>query len=255
MKSCRIAMLFGVCLASSSVAMASTVAFKTVAGSDTDGSLAATITFTPVAGGLEITVENTMSGTIKKGQAISGLSFTAGSVALPTSFTEMSGKSYNPASGTAWTAANGTAFDDLPATGKPNLIDHWGFAVSSSAVTLATAASPTGTGNPHYMILPSAGTAGPGNSLSNSNFYPFAVGATNFFLAVSGMTTSSDLDGQISNLKVSFGTGPDKTLATQLVPGTGGHPSPVPLPASVSTGTVALGALGAARWASSRRRK
>ncbi len=170
----------------------------TASGSDSDGALSATVTFTAVSGGIDVTITNTETGSIGKGQAVSGFSFNVIGFSLPTGFTELKGgRSITSATLDSlgnWTATSGTALDDVDSTSPFNLIDHWGFQASGSNVLLATANSPTAGGNPQYMILPSAGTVGPGNSLTNSNFDPFIIGPADFFLTVPGITANTVLD-------------------------------------------------------------
>jgi hypothetical protein len=204
------------------LANAGSVTF-TASGSDSDGPLAASITFTAINGGFDITVTNTETGTFAKGQAISDFSFSVGgTLSTPTAFTEQTGVMFNPVSGGSWTLASGTAFDTVlsPTPPQPYAINHWGFQTTGASVVLATAGSPVpGAGNPTWMILPSTGTAGPGNSLANSNFFPFIIGPTNFFLTVPGVTSSTDLNASnILNVTLSFGTGPDKVLPGTVVP-------------------------------------
>jgi hypothetical protein len=223
-------------LAIAPYAHADIVTFQTVAGSDGDGPLAATVSFTAVAGGIEVTVTNTESGTLSKGQAVSTLSFNVGNgLSTPTDFTELMGESYNPAAGVSWTLANGTAFDDTSSSPPINEIDHWGFSPSGANVLLATAGSPfPGAGNPHFMILPSSGTAASGNSLSNSTFDPYIIGPATFFLTVPGVTAATVLDNDISAVDVGFGTGPDAIRGggTSLTATPLGAPT-VPEPTSV----------------------
>src|SRR5690349_10337337 len=99
----------------------------TATGSNNDGPLSATIEFTAVAGGLDITISNTATGSIAKGQAVSGFSFNLSGFSAPTAFTELKGGSF-VTSGTldslgSWTATTGTAFDDF-SVAPFNLIDH-----------------------------------------------------------------------------------------------------------------------------------
>ena len=207
-------------LLGSSAVSAQTSVTLAASGSDSDGPVAATVTFTPLSGEIEITITNTESGTLAKGQAVSDLSFTVGNgLAAPTAFTELTGESYSPSSGASWTSSSGTSFDNTSSASPPNAIDHWGFSVTGGNVLLATANSPVpGAGNPHYMILPSSGKAGPGSSLANSNFYPYIIGPATFYITDSGVTTTTDLAADISSVELSFGTGPDVTLPATVVP-------------------------------------
>jgi len=220
--------------------------------SDTDGPISATAKFTPFftngVGGIEITLTNTQSGTFAKGQAISDISFNvAGGLSTPTFFTQLVGNMFNPASNTAWTATTGSAFNDTSTAGPPNAIDHWGFSPtagpSGSPVLLATANSPVpGAGNPHYMVLPSSGTAGSGSSLANSNFFPFVNGPLEFFLTVPGVTATTTLTtANFTNVQISFGTTPDATLDTTGSGSSGPGPGPPGSVPEPSTLTVVLG--------------
>jgi hypothetical protein len=221
---------------------ASAVTFNTLPGSDSDGKLAATVTFTAVNGGIEISVTNTETGTIAKGQAISALAFSVAGLKTPTLFSEFTGKSVSSSSftpGAAFPSGSQTItkFDDTYKSGA-DVIDHWGFSTKGSSVTLATAGAGSGKGNPDYMILPSTGTAGSGSSLNQGKFDPYVLGTANFFLKVAGVTTSTVLTAaNFTGLSVSFGTGPDKSLGT--VPSA---PHPVPEPSNMAI--AGLGALG-----------
>ena len=183
------------------------------------------------------TITNTQTGSLGKGQAVSGFSFSVSGFTVPTGFTELKGGNSITASAIdslpskTWSATSGTALDDFDTVSPFNLIDHWGFQATGSNVLVATAASPTATGNAQYMILPSAGTAGDGNSLTNSNFDPFIIGPADFFLTVPGMTANFDLDEiNFSNVKIEFGTGPDTTITTTYI---GDSESHAPEPASL----------------------
>jgi hypothetical protein len=220
----------------------------TASGHDNDGSVSATIEFTAVAGGLDVTITNTATGSIAKGQAVSGFSFNVSGFSVPTGFTELKGGNL-VTSGTldslgSWTATTGTAFDDVDSTAPFNLIDHWGFQTTGSNGLVATAGSPTASGNPLYMILPSTGTVADGNALSNSNFDPFVIGPADFFLTVPGMTASTVL-GQysFSNVIIEFGTGPD-TSPTATYTGMRPTASPAPEPMSLVVWSI-LGTFGA----------
>ena len=224
--------------------------FLTLPGSDNDGSLSATIKFTAVSGGVDITVTNNETGLLAKGQAISALSFsfTAASGLRATGFTDLKGTKANSSGFTPRSSFPGSAsvtpVDSKSSTVGAGAIDHWGFQPTALSVALATAGSHVSgaTGHPHYMILPSSGTTGPAKSLADGHFDPYLLGPANFFLKVSGPlpTVGTDLTADITNVSVGFGTGPDKSL--QALPSV--DPPTVPAPPSVVL--LAVGGLGLA---------
>jgi len=247
--------ILGLLVGASSQARADLV-YTTVAGSDNDGPLSATLSFTPLNGAIQVTVTNTQTGTLAKGQAVSDFEFTVVGLITPTAFSTLSGLTFNPVSGGSWTSASGTAFSDSPQAGTPNAIDHWGFSRSGSTISVETAGSdvPGATGNPQYMILPSSGTAGSGNSLANDNFFPYIIGPGTFVFADAGVTSSTLLTtANFMNVSVSFGTGPDKILAANGS-GSSGGPVPVSSP-EPSTITLALSGLVTLALMASRRHR
>lgn|ERR1700722_716554 len=194
---------------------ASSITYTTAAGSDKDGPVAATIEFTAVNGGLEITATNTLVTTaahpLKRGESISALSFTLSGLSNATAFTKLTGSTVDSSTFTANAAYPGAAtvtpFSDTGTT----LIDHWSFAATGASVHLATAGG-TATGNPIYMILPSTGYSGPSNSLDDGHFDPYILGPGEFFLSVAGVTSGTTLTAaNFSGVTVGFGTGPDTT--------------------------------------------
>jgi hypothetical protein len=207
----------------------------TVSYSLSGGGNSATLTFTSVNGGLDIAVANGNTGTIVVSEAISWFNFSINGLSNPTAFTQLTGRSYNPVAGVSWTASSGTAFS----AGPGPVIDHWGFTTNGSTL-LATAGSPISGGSPAYLILPTAGTAGPGGSLAG-NHNPYIIGPAHFFLTVSGLTTSTALtSNNFTNLGVGFGTGPDSYIGTP-------PPSAVPLPAAAPAGLGMLALLAGVR--------
>ncbi len=210
----------------------------TATGTGTDGALSATLDFKAVNGGIEVTVTNSLPSTttVKRGESVSAFGFSVSGLSTPTAFTELSGSTVNSAGfGSTFPGSSTvTAFDDKSNT---NVIDHWGFATSGAAVAVATAGGPAAAGNPVYMILPAAGTTGPGASLSSGHFDPYILGSANFFLADAGITASTVLTAaNFSGVTVGFGTTPDTTLAAQVVP----EPASLTL---LGIGCVTLGAV------------
>jgi hypothetical protein len=232
-----------------SKASANSVTINSLAGSDSDGAVAASATFLAVNGGIEITITNTEADTSAKGQAVSALSFKISSLSLPTAFTGITGLDLSSASigsGGSWTLA-GTGSPLTPTTVVSDTgsgtIDHWGFSTSGSNVTLATAGTDAPGGNPHYMILPSSGTAGGGKSLADGHFDPYFIGATNFFLTDAAVSNTTNFTmSTFSNVTFGYGTGCDVYVGE----GTGSvtpFVSSVPLPNAFLSGAGFLGAL------------
>jgi hypothetical protein len=212
--------------------------------------VSASIEFTAVNGGLEITATNTLATTaanpLKRGEAISALSFTLSGLSNATAFTKLTGSTVDSSTFTPNAAYPGastvTPFSDTGTT----LIDHWSFAGTGASVHLATAGG-TATGNPIYMILPATGYSGPSKSLDDGHFDPYILGPGEFFLSVAGITSSTVLSASnFSNVSVGFGTGPDTTPFISTT-----TPNIVtPEPASVTllaSSFFAFGGLGLAR--------
>jgi hypothetical protein len=214
----------------------------TGAGSDSDGPVSASITFTAISGGIEITITNDESGTLAKGQAVSGLLFTAGGgLSTPSAFTEISGNKVDSASFTPGAAFPGSSPVTPFSDSGSGSIDHWGFSTSGSSVTLESAGSGAPPKNPIYMILPSSGTTGPGSSLADGHFDPYILGPGQFFLTVAGVTGATNLtSADFSGVKIGFGTGPDTTVTATAVP----EPSAIAL---VGAGVVGLARIGRRR--------
>jgi hypothetical protein len=217
----------------------------TATGSDGDGPLSASITFAPINHGIEITMTNLESGTIKRGQSISGLSFAvSGSLNTPTGFTKITGDSVNSAAFTPGQPFPGSAtVSPISDTGS-GTIDHWRFSTNGSSVTLASAGTGAPPHNPTHMVLPSSGITGPAHSLSDSHFDRYLLGPGNFFLTAPGVTLTTDLNaGNIFSVKIRFGTNPDAILAGTAVPE----------PSSVVMGLIGL--VGAIAMVRRRRRR
>src|ERR1700686_1028845 len=93
-----IALLFAAIIAPNAHATGTSVTFTTVAGSDSDGPLDATVEFSPVSGGIELIVTNTEASFSKRGQSVSALSFTVNGLNTPTGFTQLTGAKIDSAS-------------------------------------------------------------------------------------------------------------------------------------------------------------
>jgi hypothetical protein len=216
--------------------------YTTVPGSDSDGPLSAQVTITAVNGGLDIQMTNLETGVIGKGQAISALTFTLNGLAAPTAFTEIIGNKVLAKDFTPGQAFPGSALitpvDDLG--NGLGYIDHWGVSVGSTDFLATAGKNGAEGGNPQYMILPSSGITGPGKSLTNDNFDPYFIGATDFFITIPGVTSSTVLTlDNFSDVRVGFGTGPEMFLGT-----TGSSdpltPNAVPEPASLALSLIGL---------------
>lgn len=222
------------------MASANTISFDTVVASSPDGNVSANIAFTSLNGQLQVTITNTMTGAIKHGQGVSFLSFDVTGFSTPTGFAQLTGLTMEaPGGGNSWTLADGTALN----LSGPTPITHWNFSTSSNDVMLATAGTGSPGGQPTYLILPGAGTAGNGGSLGSAH-QPYFIGSTNFYLTVPGMTSGTTLTpANFSDFAVGFGTGPNVT--TGIIPPL--FAPPVPVPAAVWSGLGMLGALGLLR--------
>jgi hypothetical protein len=189
--------------------------FTTSGTNGSDGPVAASIDFQAIAGGIEITVTNTLpvTDTIDKGEAISAFSFNVSGLSSPTAFYQLSGSKVDSSTFVPGQAFPGnstvTSFTDTPTN---NQIDHW--SLNTTGADVVASAGPTAPGmNPIYMILPSSGITGPGSSLADGHFDPYILGAGHFFLTDPGITATTILtSSNFTNVTVGFGTGPDVTL-------------------------------------------
>jgi hypothetical protein len=215
---------------------------------DTAKGVSATALFTPVPGGIEITLTNTESKTPDAGHAISQLQFTVGgALGLPTAFTEVAGTETDFKSPP-------TAVDAKP----PTKAQHWSFKASASAVDLWTVDSPglSGYGHQPNHLIVASGSA-PDASLTNSHL-PSFIGPADYFLAdptVPSTLTLSDVTGAA----FSFGTGPEVKFESgtgSVVPNgsPNGSPDTPPVPEPASLTLLGLGGLGLTGYAWRRRR-
>jgi len=205
--------------------------------------LAAQVTIKAVNGGLDIEVENLATGVIKKGQAVSALSFELNGLAAPTALTEIVGHKVSSADFTPGKSFPGSAtVTPVDDHGSSMVIDHWGLSVGPTDF-LATAGTGSPGHKPQFMILPSSGIVGNGQSLiGNGGFDPYFIGPIDFFVSVPGVTSSTVLAlANFSNFQVGFGTNVDKFL------GTVGHktvdPMSVPEPSSMILSLISIAGL------------
>jgi hypothetical protein len=203
----------------------------------------ATADFKFVTGGLEIVVTNTGSATgTDSANAISGVQifFNTSNVSAPTSFTELSGDQITYAGKGAGTDQG---FQDFKGPSKdPNL--HWDVVSTGSNSfgldNVQGGALPGFGGQPAEMIVPLNATT---SSNSLSNFNPSFNGTANFFLAFSKLPatlTKSD----ITDVKFSFGTGPEDSLQS----GTGSGTTPLAAPEPATNLLVLSGLVPVAAW-------
>jgi hypothetical protein len=194
-------------------------------GSDTDGPISGTVTFSAGPGVLNVTLTNTQpnGSQMHLGQGLSDVSFTyippTGLSNQPTALSALSGVGFDAtglAMGTAWTLASGTPFSGSPTSSSPpGLPTHWVFNPSGFPVTTLATAN-VGGGAPN-MIFPSSGIVEDG--LSNGNQNPLYIGPTIFQLTVPDLTAGTNLTAaNFSNVTLSFGTAPDATLPAGVVP-------------------------------------
>jgi hypothetical protein len=222
------------------------------------GKVTADFTLTTYNGtpGIQIILTNIESNTTSAALAISGISFNVVSnanLAVPSASalklvhgTEMT---FNP-QGTDGSTINDTG----PFTNSPS---HWGYGVSGSTVTLATAGSTAQGGQPTHLIVAPGST--PDSSLTNSHQPSFDTSAT-FFIADALVNSNTVLNASdITNVTIYFGTQPDSSSSA---PGSGssGGPGAQPAdataaPAPPSVVLFGLGAVGLAGYVVGTRRR
>jgi hypothetical protein len=240
-------------------AHADTATFTTITpASDGDGSVAASVQFISQEGGLKVIITNTLvsnaSAQIKRGEAVSALSFSLNGF-TPSALTNISGVKENStdigAGGSFSTSdTHASTFND-PASS--NVADHWKFGTTGGGTTFDLASAKIGgfdpgNANPTFMILPSTGVGSSnGSSFAQGNFDPYIIGPGTFLLTVPNMhiNTSFSLT-TFSNVMLGFGTGADATIATNTTPTLTSTPT-VPVPAAAWSGLSLLAGLGVYR--------
>jgi hypothetical protein len=169
----------------------------TVTGSNSDGPVSARADITISTNSLLVTLTDLTVNMHSQGQALSGIQIVLSSP--PTA------ASLRGSTGTLITnVAGGGTLDTIPED-----LNHWGAAVSSGVIFLATAGTGALGGKPKNMIIgpgPYSGQTG-----GFDNFDPYIQNSGTFRIALLGA-----LNPIISSVKFEFGTGPDTFFA---VPG------------------------------------
>ncbi len=230
---------FGLLAWGGGTAHAASLLFSTPAGSqDPDKEpVSATALITPGTNQVTVTLTNLQANPTSAGQLVSDVIFSVSGATGAASLTASSGN-------VSTIFSNGTT---TPAT-LTSPLSHWG-AGGTGTVTLETAGSFAAGGAPNQMII------GPGNSAGlytnanpsiTNNHNPSVIGSATFTLTIPGVTSSSI----ISNVQISFGTGPDFEIPTGpgVVP-----PNVVPEPASLALLSTVLLTLGGFGWRRKRR--
>ncbi len=201
-------------------------------GSDNDGALAGSATFTTKTNEIDITLTDTMAASLFKdqGQALSGLSFTLSNAPGTEGALSVSGQLADINSSTG--VVTYISGEPLRWIGEGPKGGTGTFSVSGNTITLES----VGGGQPSEMITPMIGNGssfnGPVGGIDNFN--PYTIGTVNIALVFMGVTSATT----VTAANFAFGTGPDITL-----PGT---PRRVPEPLTLSlfgAGVVGVTAL------------
>jgi hypothetical protein len=213
---------------------AAAITFSTT-GSDVDGPLAASATFTTSDGQIRIVLSNDLAANVIRsaGQAVSDISFTLSNAAGTLGTTSALGQLGNAEAGTPVLYVAGAPTRWLGVGGGS-------FSVNGSVVTLEA----IGGGQPDQMIAPFIAEGSIYSNLNNGfdNFNPYVIGPATFALNLSGVSSNTT----VTAVTFSFGTGPDTFLAGNSSPGGVAGRSVVPEPANLLL--FGAGLLGVARY-------
>jgi hypothetical protein len=223
----------GLALVSMAWLPASASAQFVASGSSADGALNGEADFMVSSNQIVIALSNLLANTDFKspGQAVSDVSFT------------LTNKSGTAVGGTPSSDSSGSIVNIGTNSNPTPLTIRWMISGSPSLYEVTTLSG----GQPQLMIAPSGPYPNVNKGVKNFNpYYSFVA-----MITIKGFTGVSAGDTQISNVSISFGTGPDVIM--DATPGGGGT---VPAPPSIIIAMTGVGAIGFAGFAlSSRRRK
>ena len=178
----------------------------TVTGSNSDGPVSARADITISTNSLLVTLTDLTVNMHSQGQALSGIQIVLSNPPIAASLRDSTGTLIT-------NVAGGGTLDTLPED-----LNHWGAAVSSGVIFLATAGTGALGGKPKNMIIgpgPYSGQTG-----GFDNFDPYIQNFGTFRIALLGA-----LNPIISSVKFEFGTGPDTFLAVPAPIAGAGLPS------------------------------
>jgi len=185
-----------------------------VSANTPDGPVAATADFTVSNGQIQIVLTNdlTPSQIISAGQTLSDVKFTLSNAPGNVNSASATGTeaTINGSGGIA-SSTPGASIPRWVGAGPAPPGGQGTFTITGNTILLQT----IGGGQPSELILPS-GTSFPNAnaSITGGQFNPFVVGPLTITLALSGVTASTT----VSDVFLSFGTGPDVEIPTNPVP-------------------------------------
>jgi len=201
-------------------------------GTTADGPVAASADFAVSNGQIQITLTNLLSTSqiVSAGQTLSDVRFTLSN--SPGTVTSASATGTEAVIGSNGSISSSTPNASIPrwvGAGPPPPGGQGTFTITGNTLFLST----IGGGQPSDLILPS-GTSFPNanSSITNGQFNPFVVGPLTITLGLSGVTSSTT----VSNVSLSFGTGPDVEIPATVVP----EPSTLSMAMSMAVGFLGL---------------